>query len=190
MSNVYLNPIWNCFFPKHLHVLSIFATYQHVVVCDAIHKLCLVLSLYYILIWKLKKYLYYVCSNANPLHYYVLRVPRKVDRWRQITHRLGRPHYVWDENLYSVWEKVEVRVTVSVTVCVVLLCCVGWWWKEGRNPVPAHSLLFSKSTKGATRLNIPIRRTNRYQQYYMPSEHTYCGRVWNLIQDCDVQSSD
>ena len=24
----------------------------------------------------------YVCSNGNPLHYYVLRVPRKVDRWR------------------------------------------------------------------------------------------------------------
>ena len=24
----------------------------------------------------------------------------------------------------------------------------------------------------------------------MPSQHTYCGRVWNLIQDCDVQSSD
>ena len=22
----------------------------------------------------------------------------------------------------------------------------------------------------------------------MPSQHTYCGRVWNLIQDCDVQS--
>ena len=43
----------------------------------------------------------------------------------RITHRLGRPHYVWDEYLYSVLEKVEVRVTVSVTVCVVLLCCVG-----------------------------------------------------------------
>ena len=42
-----------------------------------------------------------------------------------ITHRLGRPHYMWDEYLYSVVEKVEVRVTVSVTVCVVLLCCVG-----------------------------------------------------------------
>ena len=28
-------------------------------------------------------------------------------------------HYVWDEYLYSVLEKVEVRVTVSVTVCVV-----------------------------------------------------------------------
>ena len=23
-----------------------------------------------------------VCCNANPLHYYVLRVPRKLDRWR------------------------------------------------------------------------------------------------------------
>ena len=44
----------------------------------------------------------------------------------QITHLLGRPHYVWDEYLYSVREKVEVGVTVSVTVCVVFLCCVGW----------------------------------------------------------------
>ena len=34
----------------------------------------------------------------------------------RITHCLGRPHYVWDEYLYSVREKVEVRVTVSVTV--------------------------------------------------------------------------
>ena len=24
----------------------------------------------------------------------------------------------------------------------------------------------------------------------MPSQHTYCGRAWNLIQACDVQSSD
>ena len=38
----------------------------------------------------------------------------------RIMHRLGRPHYVWDEYLYSVREKVEVGVTVSVTVCVVL----------------------------------------------------------------------
>ena len=56
--------------------------------------------------------------------------------------------------------------------------------------MPAHSLFFSKSTKGAARLNVPIRRTNRYQQYYMPSQHAYCGMVWNLIQACDVQSSD
>ena len=43
----------------------------------------------------------------------------------RITHRLGRPHYVWDEYLYSVREKVEVRVTVSVTNClcsVIVLC--------------------------------------------------------------------
>ena len=40
----------------------------------------------------------------------------------RITHRLGRPHYVWNEYLYSVWEKVEVGVIVSVTVCVVSLC--------------------------------------------------------------------
>ena len=37
----------------------------------------------------------------------------------QFTHRLGRPHYLWDDYLYSVLEKVEARVTVSVTVCVV-----------------------------------------------------------------------
>ena len=48
-----------------------------------------------------------VCSNANPLQYYVLHVLRKADRWLsvvyfQFMHRLGRPHYVWDEYLYSV----------------------------------------------------------------------------------------
>ena len=37
----------------------------------------------------------------------------------RITHRLVRSHYVWDEYLYSVLEKIEVRVTVCVTVCVV-----------------------------------------------------------------------
>ena len=70
----------------------------------------------------------------------------------QTTLRVG-----WVDYLYSVLEKVEVMVTVSVTVCVVQLCCAGWWWKEGRkwNPVPAHSLLCLKSTKEAARLNVP-----------------------------------
>ena len=101
----------------------------------------------------------------------------------RITHRLGRPHYVWGEYLYSLLEKVEVRVTVSVTVCVVLLCCVEWWWKEGimLNPVPTHSLLSSKSNKGAARLDVPIRRTNRYQQYYISSAHTNCGKNYNIL---------
>ena len=67
----------------------------------------------------------------------------------------------------------------SCLCSVIVLRSVGWWWKEGRrwNPMPAHSLLLSKSTKGATTLNIPIQWTNRYQEYYMPSQHTYCGRV-------------
>ena len=43
----------------------------------------------------------------------------------RITHRLGRPHYVWDEYLYSVREKVEVKVTVCVTVCVVYFVLYG-----------------------------------------------------------------
>ena len=77
---------------------------------------------------------------------------------------------------------------------VIVLWSVGWWWKEGKrwNPMPAHSLLFLKSTKGAAKLNVPIRRMNHYQQYYMPSQHIYCGKVWNLIQVSDVglQSSD
>ena len=59
-----------------------------------------------------------------------------------------------------------------------------------RNPVLAHILLFLKSIMGAARLNVPIQLTNLYQQYCMPSQHTYCRRVWNLIQACDVQSSD
>ena len=41
--------------------------------------------------------------------------------------------------------------------------------------MPPHSLLLSKGTKGAATLNIPMRRTNLYQQYYMPSQHIYCG---------------
>ena len=99
--------------------------------------------------------------------------------------------HMWDEYLYNVREKVEVRVAVSVTVCVVLQCCVEWWWKEGRrwNPVPTHSLLFSKSTKRAARFNVPIRRTNRYQQYYMPSQHTYIlrrGLEFNLGLWCTI----
>ena len=55
--------------------------------------------------------------------------------------------------------------------------------------MPAHSLLFLKSTMVAARLNVPIRQTNRYQQYYMPSQHIYRRTVWNLIQACDVQST-
>ena len=106
-------------------------------------------------------------------HYYALGVPHKADRW----------HWVW--SIFDSCTTWADHITCGTSVR-------WWWWKEGRrwNPVPAHSLLLSKSTKGAARLNVPIRQTNCYQQYYMPSQHTYCGRVWNLTQDCDVQCSD
>ena len=41
----------------------------------------------------------------------------------RITHRLGRPHYVWDEYLYSVREKVEVRMTKCNCLCSVIVLC-------------------------------------------------------------------
>ena len=40
-----------------------------------------------------------------------------------ITHRLGRPHYMWDEYLYSILEKVEVRVTKCKCLCSVVVLC-------------------------------------------------------------------
>ena len=39
----------------------------------------------------------------------------------QFTHCLGRPHYVWDEYLYSVLEKLEVRMTV----CGMMMMMIG-----------------------------------------------------------------
>ena len=72
----------------------------------------------------------------------------------RIMHHLGRPHYVWDEYLYSVLQEVEVRVTVCAPVCVVLS---GMMMKgrEKVKPVPAQSLLFSKSTKEPPGLTSP-----------------------------------
>ena len=39
----------------------------------------------------------------------------------QFTHRLGRPYYTWEEYLYSVMEKVEVRMTVCDCLCSVIV---------------------------------------------------------------------
>ena len=44
----------------------------------------------------------------------------------QFMHCLGRPHYVWDEYLYSVLEEVEVRMTVGPMcncLCSVIVLC-------------------------------------------------------------------
>ena len=61
---------------------------------------------------------------------------------------------------------------------------------EGETQCRLKACSSRKAPRGDTRLNDPIRRTNCYQQYYMPSQHIYCGRVWNLIQACDVKSSN
>ena len=76
-------------------------------------------------------------------------------------------------------------------MCSVIVLC-GMMMKERENVKPGADSQHAPLEKhqGTAWLNVLIRRTNRYQQYYMPSQHTYCGGIWNLIQDCDVQSSD
>ena len=48
----------------------------------------------------------------------------------QFMHRLGRPHYMWDEYLYRVQEEVEVRVDCKCNcLCSVIVLCgmmIGW----------------------------------------------------------------
>ena len=143
----------------------------------------------------------YVCVPmlTHSTIYYVLQVLRKTDRW----------HWVWSifKSCTAWGDHITCGISVECTLgswgygdcmcnclCSVIYCVVvgWWWWRKGRrwNLVLAHSLLFSKSTKRATRLNVPILQMNRYQQYCMPFQRTYCWRVWNLIQACDVQSSD
>ena len=124
-----------------------------------------------------------VCSNANPLHYYVLRVPRKADRWR----------WVWSIfNSRTAWAD---HITCGTSICIVywrklrlgwlyvLLFvysnCVVWADDERKGEGEIRCRLIACSSRKA-RLNVPIRQTNRYKEYYMPSQHTYCGRCWNL----------
>ena len=72
----------------------------------------------------------------------------------RITYRLGRPHYVWDEYLYSVLEKAEVGVTVSVTVCVV------WDYYERKGEGETRCWLIAcsprKAPRGPTGLTSPF----------------------------------
>ena len=67
----------------------------------------------------------------------------------QITHRVGRPHYAWDEYLYIILEKVEVRVTVCVIVCVVL--CVVWDDDEMKGEGETRCRLIACSSRKAQR---------------------------------------
>ena len=50
-----------------------------------------------------------------------------------IMQRLGRPHYVWDEHLYSVLEKVGLGVCMCNCLCsVIVLCGMMMMMMKGR----------------------------------------------------------
>ena len=93
--------------------------------------------------------------------------------------------------LYTVRSEVRWLYVYSNYFCCESVLYVGWWLRERRrwNQVSVHSLFLSVSTKWNTRINVPIRRMNRYQQFNVPSKNVYCGRVWNLIQTLNAQPS-
>ena len=66
----------------------------------------------------------------------------------QITHRLGRPHYMWDEYLYSILEKVEVRVTKSNCLCSVI---VVWDDEDRKGEGETRYRLIACSSRKAAR---------------------------------------
>ena len=77
--------------------------------------------------------------------------------------------YVWQ---YSLKVCSGIPVLVQNTLMMMMMMMM----MKGRQKVKPALL---KEHQGAKRRNVPMRRTN-----------IYCGRVWNLIQDYDVQSSD
>ena len=57
-----------------------------------------------------------VCSNANPLHYYALWVPRKTDRWR----------YMWSIcESHTAWADC---ITCGTSICIVYWRKLRLWW--------------------------------------------------------------
>ena len=65
----------------------------------------------------------------------------------QIMHRLGRPHYVLDEYLYSVLNEVEVRVTMCKCLCSVIVL-----WHDDERKVEGETqcqLIACSSRNGA-----------------------------------------
>ena len=102
----------------------------------------------------------------------------------QFTNRLGR-HITFGTSICIVYcRKLRFRLTV----------CVKWDdddERKGRNgnPVPAHSLFFSKSTKGLGLTSASDGRNAINSTICILNIHTAEG-FGNLIQACDVQSSD
>ena len=79
-----------------------------------------------------------VRSNANLQHYYVLRVPRNVNRWRKCNlfsiHASFRQSTLSrDVYLYLCTERSEIRVTASVIIlqCACYVCRMTIKKEEG-----------------------------------------------------------
>ena len=74
-----------------------------------------------------------------------------------ILHRLGRPHCVWDEYLYSVLQEVEVRVTVCVTVfcSVIVLCGMMMKGREKVKPSAGSQPALLKKHQGGRQAQCP-----------------------------------
>ena len=67
-----------------------------------------ILKYFYLLVVIFFMYNYVcVCSNANPLYYYVLRVPRKLDRWRSVW-SIFESHTAWADH-----------ITCGMSICIV-----------------------------------------------------------------------
>ena len=64
----------------------------------------------------------------------------------RITHRLGRPDYVWDEYLYSVLEKVDCKCNCLCSVIVLL-----WNDDEGKGEGETRCRLIACSSRKAPR---------------------------------------
>ena len=77
------------------------------------------------------------------------------------------------------WKYVKDEYMCAVLWCNVWVMNVRSRWVTVK-PVAGISLLLSKSAKGSARFNVPIRRTNRYQQYIRL--HIKCTAEGDLIQ--------
>ena len=107
-----------------------------------------------------------------------------------------KPHFRGDNVIHSLFMLLQalyyrIKLSVSMRRCqgiiYVLYCSVmyEWWSEEWRRKKSRAgiSLLLPKITERVARLNNPIRRTNRHQQYIcLRTTHMHGGGIWDFIQ--------
>ena len=107
--------------------------------------------------------------NANPLHYYVFWVLCYADRWCWCglfpNHTpLGQSTLCGNMCIcICVLKEVKLGWLYMQLFSSVSVLYVGWWRREERrwNPVLAHSLLLSTSTKRTAKFNVPVSSTTK-----------------------------